>query len=87
MLCFMLNKNTSGVSQRKNDTGNIICTQGLGVKIFDKFWDLIITEILLPLTTPTITSKCSFHDRKFYFQLELCIAKVIDVKLGFPSPN
>ena len=39
----------------KNVTGNAICTQGLGVKIFDKFWDLVTTEILLPLTTPTIT--------------------------------
>ena len=55
MLSFMLNKKYFGGFAVKIVTGNIICTQGLGVKIFDKFWDLIITEILLPLTTPTIT--------------------------------
>ena len=39
----------------KNVTRDIICTQGLGDKIFEEFWDLVITEIPLPFTKPTIT--------------------------------
>ena len=64
MLCVKLNKNTSAVLQRKNVTGNIICIQGLGVKILDNFWDLVITEILLLFTT--LTTGCPKKGNRFY---------------------